>query len=113
MTPTGAVPISRYIPDVDTMITSENTTAIAGTEPLGNNCSDTVLGISKADIQYVYVHYMAVTCVVGLTGNCMVWVLIQTNRTLRKIASNVYLLALSVCSSIFLVTLLVFFYQVG
>ncbi|KHN76052.1 hypothetical protein Tcan_15655 [Toxocara canis] len=58
-----------------------------------------------------YYFYMLLCIVIGLTGNSMVWVLIRSNRILRKLPSNVYLLTLSAMSSLFLISLFTFWLE--
>ncbi|EFO86989.1 hypothetical protein CRE_19365 [Caenorhabditis remanei] len=62
-------------------------------------------------IQNLYYFYMPFCVFVGLTGNTMVWILIRSNRMLSKLPTNVYLLCLAAMSSIFLLSLLVFWIE--
>uniref|UniRef100_A0A914WZT6 G-protein coupled receptors family 1 profile domain-containing protein n=1 Tax=Plectus sambesii TaxID=2011161 RepID=A0A914WZT6_9BILA len=59
----------------------------------------------------MYYIYVPLCCVVGLTGNCMVWVLIRSNRILKKLPSNIYLLTMATSSSIFLMSLFIFWLE--
>uniref|UniRef100_A0A914CMX1 G-protein coupled receptors family 1 profile domain-containing protein n=1 Tax=Acrobeloides nanus TaxID=290746 RepID=A0A914CMX1_9BILA len=61
----------------------------------------------------MYLSYMPVCCIVGFTGNCMVWILIRSNRIFRKLPSSIYLLTLAVMSSIFLLSLVSFWVEEG
>jgi H+/Cl- antiporter ClcA len=56
----------------------------------------------------IYMAIMPVSCVVGLTGNCLVYILIRSNQIFRRLPSSPYLLALSICSTMFLISLLSF-----
>lgn len=71
------------------------------------DASDPVLTITNL----MYYIYVPLCCVVGLTGNCMVWVLIRSNRILKKLPSNVYLLTMATSSSIFLISLFIFWLE--
>ncbi|CCD61425.1 G-protein coupled receptors family 1 profile domain-containing protein [Caenorhabditis elegans] len=81
--------------------------------------NDTIFGPSPAMestpgrslIQNLYYFYMPFCVFVGLTGNTMVWILIRSNRMLNKLPTNVYLLCLAAMSSIFLLSLLVFWIE--
>uniref|UniRef100_A0AC34Q280 G-protein coupled receptors family 1 profile domain-containing protein n=1 Tax=Panagrolaimus sp. JU765 TaxID=591449 RepID=A0AC34Q280_9BILA len=64
-------------------------------------------------IAILYLSYMPLCCFVGLTGNCMVLILIRSNRIFRKLPSSAYLLTLAVMSSLFLVSLLSFWIDEG
>ncbi|VDK30915.1 unnamed protein product [Gongylonema pulchrum] len=66
---------------------------------------------SIATLAEIYYVYMLMCIVIGLTGNSMVWVLIRSNRILRKIPSNIYLLTLAVMSSVFLISLFTFWLE--
>ncbi|CAB3397621.1 unnamed protein product [Caenorhabditis bovis] len=62
-------------------------------------------------LQNLYYFYMPFCVVVGLTGNTMVWILIRSNRMLSKLPTNTYLLCLAAMSSIFLLSLLIFWIE--
>ncbi|KAL3077914.1 hypothetical protein niasHS_013443 [Heterodera schachtii] len=64
-------------------------------------------------VSILYLSYMPLCCVVGLTGNCMVVVLIRSNRIFQKLPSSIYLLTLSLMSSVFLLSLLSFWVEEG
>lgn len=64
-------------------------------------------------VSILYLSYMPLCCVVGLTGNCMVVILIRTNRIFKKLPSSVYLLTLALMSSLFLLSLLSFWLEEG
>uniref|UniRef100_A0AC35GJ40 G-protein coupled receptors family 1 profile domain-containing protein n=1 Tax=Panagrolaimus sp. PS1159 TaxID=55785 RepID=A0AC35GJ40_9BILA len=64
-------------------------------------------------IAILYLSYMPLCCFVGLTGNCMVLILIRSNRIFRKLPSSAYLLTLAVMSSLFLLSLLSFWIEQG
>jgi len=64
-------------------------------------------------IELLYLSYMPLCCLVGLTGNCMVWILIRSNRIFRKLPSSIYLLTLAISSSLFLFSLLSFWIEEG
>ncbi|CAJ0582100.1 unnamed protein product, partial [Mesorhabditis spiculigera] len=68
-------------------------------------------GMERSWLRLVYYSYMPFCVVVGLTGNCMVWVLIRSNRILSKLPTNVYLLCLAAVSSVFLISLFVFWLE--
>ncbi|CAD5228307.1 unnamed protein product [Bursaphelenchus xylophilus] len=61
----------------------------------------------------LYLSYMPLCCLVGLTGNCMVYILIRTNQIFRRLPSSVYLQTLAGMSSLFLVSLLSFWVDQG
>jgi type III secretory pathway component EscR len=71
------------------------------------NSDDFLLAITNL----LYNIYMPICCIIGLTGNCMVWILIRSNRILKKLPSNMYLLALSLVSSVFLLSLFIFWIE--
>ncbi|CAJ0929713.1 unnamed protein product, partial [Mesorhabditis belari] len=59
-------------------------------------------------LELIYYLYMPFCVIIGLTGNCMVWVLIRSNRILSKLPTNMYLLCLAAMSSVFLISLFIF-----
>uniref|UniRef100_A0A7E4ZZH8 G_PROTEIN_RECEP_F1_2 domain-containing protein n=1 Tax=Panagrellus redivivus TaxID=6233 RepID=A0A7E4ZZH8_PANRE len=52
-------------------------------------------------------HILPIFCVVGILGNCMALLLIRTNYWLRRLTSNIYLCTLSLCSCLFLGSVLI------
>ncbi|KAI1715106.1 7 transmembrane receptor (rhodopsin family) domain-containing protein [Ditylenchus destructor] len=64
-------------------------------------------------VAILYLSYMPICCLFGLTGNCMVWILIRSNRIFKKLPSSAYLLALALMSSLFLMSLLSFWVEEG
>jgi hypothetical protein len=59
------------------------------------------------NLRYYARHFLPVFCVVGIVGNCMALILIRTNYWLRRLTSNIYLCTLSVCSCLFLGSVLI------
>ncbi|GMT09190.1 hypothetical protein PFISCL1PPCAC_487, partial [Pristionchus fissidentatus] len=59
----------------------------------------------------VYYGYMPFCVIMGMIGNCLAWLLIRYNRTLKQIPSNLYLLTLAGMSSLFLLSLLIFWLE--
>ncbi|KAE9554621.1 hypothetical protein FO519_002181 [Halicephalobus sp. NKZ332] len=71
---------------------------------------DTFLGINDMlllNLRYYARHFLPIFCVVGIVGNCMALILIRTNYWLRRLTSNIYLCTLSVCSCLFLGSVLI------
>jgi hypothetical protein len=59
------------------------------------------------NLRYYARHFLPVFCVTGIIGNCMALLLIRTNYWLRRLTSNIYLCTLSVCSCLFLGSVLI------
>ncbi|VDN56032.1 unnamed protein product [Dracunculus medinensis] len=78
------------------------------------NEDDDLMMTDESDIAMLarfYYCFMLACILIGLTGNSMVWVLIRSNRFLRKLPSNTYLLTLSAMSSLFLISLFTFWLE--
>jgi H+/Cl- antiporter ClcA len=70
-----------------------------------------MLNEEQSGFNYMAMFYLIMTpvcCVIGLTGNCLVFILIKTNQIFRRLPSSPYLMALAGCSSTFLFSLLSF-----
>ncbi|MFH4978553.1 hypothetical protein AB6A40_005262 [Gnathostoma spinigerum] len=57
-------------------------------------------------LRYYARHIIPCFCMVGIIGNCMALTLIRTNYWLKRLTSNIYLCTLSLCSCLFLITVL-------
>ncbi|GMT01748.1 hypothetical protein PENTCL1PPCAC_23922 [Pristionchus entomophagus] len=75
--------------------------------------SNTTVARRDAASEYLYWlrrysrHLLPLLCSIGIMGNCMALLLIRTNFWLKKLTSNIYLCALSICGCLFLSTVLV------
>ncbi|KAI6239652.1 G-PROTEIN-RECEP-F1-2 domain-containing protein [Aphelenchoides fujianensis] len=107
---------------ITTLCNGRNARSLGTNEaPLGANFSDLLEfdQLSPAQLEenrfvtFLYLSFMPVCCLVGLTGNSLVWILITSNQIFRRLPSSAYLLALSLMSSAFLVSLLSFWVEEG
>ncbi|VDN58133.1 unnamed protein product [Dracunculus medinensis] len=57
-------------------------------------------------LRYYARHVIPCFCIIGILGNCMALILIRTNYWLKRLTSNIYLCTLSLCSCLFLITVL-------
>ncbi|KAI6176148.1 G-PROTEIN-RECEP-F1-2 domain-containing protein [Aphelenchoides bicaudatus] len=62
-------------------------------------------------LAFVYMAIMPISCIIGLTGNCLVFILIRSNQIFRRLPSSPYLLGLSICSTMFLVSVFTFWME--
>uniref|UniRef100_A0A0M3HUD5 G_PROTEIN_RECEP_F1_2 domain-containing protein n=1 Tax=Ascaris lumbricoides TaxID=6252 RepID=A0A0M3HUD5_ASCLU len=58
-------------------------------------------------LRYYARHVIPCFCLTGIVGNCMALMLIRSNYWLKRLTSNIYLCTLSLCSCLFLITVLI------